>query len=152
MQPGTFDAVLATDVLYDIGWLPSLLRTASACLVDPKIRCSTVDGGGSGAGCGYVCLSHVPRACYNSTTHPPGPDLERHIIDEARHHGFELVDRGIVRPQDCPQPDIPPGALNYVRMSDLQQVGAAIIVFAKTRPFDEKWSQQEQRYSSSHSN
>jgi Lysine methyltransferase len=109
--PSSFDAVLATDVLYDIGMLPALVRTASACLVRG----------------GKFCLSHVPRACYNSKN-PPLDDLEGHIVDQAKRNGFELA--ATLRPRDCQQSTrIPAAALNYVNMGDLDQLGAAIFVF-----------------------
>jgi ribosomal protein L11 methylase PrmA len=112
IKPSSFDAVLATDVLYDIGLLPALLRTASACLVRG----------------GHFCLSHVPRACFNSENQPVD-DLEGHIVDQAERHGFKLA--ATIRPRDCQQSTrIPPSALNYIKMCDLDQVGAAILVFA----------------------
>jgi hypothetical protein len=113
--PSGFDAVLATDVLYDIGLLPALLRTASTCLVRG----------------GHFCLSHVPRACYNSKN-PPVDDLEGYIVHQAERNGFELT--ATIRPRDCQQSTrIPSSALNYVHMCDLDQVGAAIFVFTSIK-------------------
>jgi hypothetical protein len=137
MVPGGFDAVLATDVLYDVETLPSLLETASACLGDaPPPGEGSCDNGVGVVAAGHLCLSHVPRACYTSEN-PPVPDLEAHIVEQARLHGFELF--RAIRPDECPQPPgIPSGALNYVTMRDLQQAGAAILVFRKAAPREDR--------------
>lgn len=120
-----FDVVLATDVLYDIGALPNIFDTAARCL-------PSNEGG-------YFVLSHVPRACYNSQNMPPpnlstdsGRDLEQLIVERAREFGFVL--ETIVRPSDMrqgPSNPLPADALNNVSLQEMDQVGAAILVFRK---------------------
>ena len=107
-----FDTVLATDVLYDIGLLPPLFRTAVDCL----------------GGTGTFVLSHVPRACYSSD-HPPVNNLEDHIIERAREFGFHLTK--LLRPSDLgEEPCRPRDALNAdVSLNEMGQVGAAILIF-----------------------
>jgi predicted nicotinamide N-methyase len=107
-----FDTVLATDVLYDIGLLHPLFRTAVDCLGNK----------------GTFVLSHVPRACYSSD-HPPVNSLEDHIIERAREFGFYLTK--LVRPSDLgEEPCRLHDALNAdVSLKEMGQVGAAILIF-----------------------
>lgn len=114
---GNFQTVLATDVLYDIGLLPKLLKTAHDCLSSSS---SNV----------YFILSHVPRACYNSEN-PPVESLEDLIVDSAKAHGFEL--ERVIRPMhDNSRRELPKDALNYnVSLEELNEIGAAVFVFRK---------------------
>jgi predicted nicotinamide N-methyase len=120
-SPGTFDTVLATDVLYDIGLLPPLFQTAVDCL-----------GGASGRR--TFVLSHVPRACY-STEHPVVDNLETHIVERAKEFGFVL--EKLLRPSDLSRQEDDndvkkqEDALNgSVTLEEMEQVGAAILVFS----------------------
>lgn len=106
----SFDIVVAADVLYDIGLLPALFTSAEQSLVAH----------------GRFILAHVPRACYNSS-HPPVDDLESHIVARAREFGFQLEQ--IVRPKDDYGMD--EAALNFIDGKELQEIGAAILIFEK---------------------
>jgi ribosomal protein L11 methylase PrmA len=112
---GRYDAVFATDVLYDIAALPALLRTASSSLAETFV------------------LSHVPRACHASDVHPPVDDLERHIVATAAEHGFRRVER-LLRPRDHLSTrdwNPPADALNRVTWQEMDDAGAALFVFSK---------------------
>lgn len=183
---GTFDTVLATDVLYDIGILPALFGTASRCLKQPQPQGGDLSTSSSAQLIShplYFVLSHVPRACF-STEHPPPPppvasfgsmpstDLNGDIVDNdtqssdsRRHHshlvedlileraqefGFELYT--IIRPSmirnavEKHEPENStstslqrrreyPDALNTVSLLEMEQVGAAVLVFRKTKNY-----------------
>jgi len=138
----SFDVVLATDVLYDIGLLPALFSTAAACL---KER-------------GVFVLSHVPRACYNSDNPPAqllDPDnsrpftndndialtpLEAFIIRRATSFDFQLLT--IIRPCHLQAKEHElvgsptasarfSDAINAVTLEEMDQVGAAVFVFER---------------------
>jgi hypothetical protein len=109
-----FDTVLAADVLYDIGLLPLLLQTARQCLNSDHL--------------GHFILAHVPRACYNSKN-PPVADLEKFIIRKANDFGFELEQK--LRPSAFSQNEkkFPKDALNDISLQEMDEIGAAIMVF-----------------------
>lgn len=113
-----FDTVLATDVLYDIGLLPLLLQTARQFLNNDHAS--------------HFVLAHVPRACYNSQN-PPVHDLETYIIRTANDSGFELEQ--IIRPLAFSQNEkkIPENALNNLSLLEMDEIGAAVMVFRYQR-------------------
>ena len=116
IQPQYFDAVIAADVIYDIGLLPILLQSAADCL--------RADG--------HLILSHVPRASYN-TNHPPVDSLEQLIILRAKETGFELA--RVMRPDPNAETwTAPCQSLNYMvggSFEDMSDVGASILIFRR---------------------
>lgn len=115
MTTTTYQTVLATDAIYDIGMLPPLFTTAALCL-SSAITSPDVQP--------YFVLSHVPRACYTSEN-PPVEDLELHIIERDKEYGFAL--ERIIRTNDT-KDDIPADALNNTTLSKMYDVGAAILL------------------------
>ncbi len=114
-QKGTFDIILATDVLYDIDLLPPLFETASLLLRQRGGRENGMnnenvhvqDGSDSNKHChesndGIFILSHVPRACFNDNNPPEAiENLEQYIIDHARvNYGLELME--LIKPTSSP--------------------------------------------------
>lgn len=114
-----FDTVLATDVLYDIGVLPSLFHTA-ADLLTGKVSSFREN-------CGIFILCHVPRACYSSDQ-PPVENLEDYIVQRASEFGFQL--KRYIRPLDLGEENRPEHALNNVTIHEMDQIGAGIFVFS----------------------
>jgi hypothetical protein len=112
----TYQTVLATDVLYDIGMLPPLFTTAALCLSSS----ATIDVQP------YFVLAHVPRACYTSEN-PPVEDLELHIIERAKEFGFEL--ERVIRTNSDKNEQLPADALNRTTLAEMHDVGAAILIF-----------------------
>lgn len=148
---GSFDAVVATDVLYEIVMIPPLLVTASRLL---------------GLG-GRFWLSHVPRFYLPRKGGGDGPGddgdeagaaramaLESHIVREAARVGLVLVDE--IRParlaelaaetvasvtttpggaaSSAPSPPGSAGASSYHQfysLGKLQEVRAVVLVFSK---------------------
>ena len=111
-----FDTVVATDVLYDVGLLPALFQTVVDCL------------SGSQNGPGVFVLSHVPRACYSSEN-PPVSNLEEYIVARVKEFGLEL--KQILKPSDLSskEEEKPDDALNDLSLDEMEQLGAAILVF-----------------------
>jgi hypothetical protein len=117
------DIVFATDVLYDIGCLTHLIQTAVDCLTrsssekDCQIKAGT------------FVLSHVPRACYSSK-HLPVTNLESYIVERSKDFGFVLKE--IIRPNHLLRVDEAAAefALNNLSLDEMDQVGAAILVFS----------------------
>lgn len=112
----SFDTVLATDVLYDIEQLEPLLQTTRACL----------------RGCGGTfVLAHVPRACFTAKNHSQcrddGINLQSYIVQQAKELGF-VVHR-ILFPNDLPQQPTPNDAFNQMSLSNMQDIGAVILIF-----------------------
>lgn len=107
----TFDTVLATDVLYDISSLQPMLSTVSGTL---KPR-------------GYLVLAHVPRASLPGEAMVcTAEKLEAYITKEAREHSLEL--RTNIRPRDLCS-NIHNTALNGISFKEMEEAGAAILVF-----------------------
>ena len=85
-------------------------------------------------------LSHVPRACYNSTTAPDAPervDLEGYIVQQVTKNGFWKLKR-IWRPLEFTtsgnwQPPPPSLSKEYLNgktsLQEMQDIGAALLVF-----------------------
>jgi predicted nicotinamide N-methyase len=121
VSPNSFDVVVAADVLYDIGCLSPLLTTAKECLKEG----------------GHFVVSHVPRACFN-TDHPPVESLEEYIVLQAKGYGFQL--ESILRPNDIAastsavhqEAASMKNVLNNVSLHEMQEVGAAVLVFRRT--------------------
>ena len=111
IKAGSFDTVFAADILYDIGMLRAVLKTTKGCLRN--------------GGC--FVLSHVPRACFNSDN-PPVENLEEYIIQQAKQYGLQL--QSILRPRDISrEEEIPVDALNSMTLQEMDDIGAAILVF-----------------------
>ena len=123
-----YDVVFATDVLYDIALLVPLVQTAYQCLCQD----------------GYFILAHVPRACYTST-HPAVTNLNDYIIHcTTTDGGFDLIT--IIHPNDLHYHDtttsssiitnhspFPKDALNSITLQEMQDIGASIFIFQKSR-------------------
>lgn len=109
-----FDTVLATDVLYDVSSLSPILKTASTSL-RPN---------------GHLVMAHVPRVCL------PGKvkigttaAVEDYIFTEANHHSLKLCK--VVRPSDLCEVLLEGTTMNFMSFSEMEDVGAAILVFEK---------------------
>jgi SAM-dependent methyltransferase len=101
----SFDTVLATDVLYDIGAWEPLLKTTNTVLRDH----------------GRLILSHVPRAAL-----PDGDEsssLEDYLIEKAKPYNLHLV--SILRPKDLSSEE------SFEDWEEMEQAGAAILLFEK---------------------
>lgn len=129
------DVVVAADILYDIRMLPAIRTTAVAALQRSQNFSNRVADDDNGGGAPLFFLSHVPRACYNTTTTLDSPemlDLEGYIIRTLGESGA-LVHVDTIRPCDLPasvQEDAPDRCLNAIDRHELQAVGAALLVFA----------------------
>ena len=117
----SFSVILACDILYDIRMLPAIGKSATQAA--RKSSCT-------------FYLSHVPRACYNASTTPDSPeiqDLEGYIVHQITKDGHWRLDR-IWRPQDLPQSWNPPSrCLNHTSLTEMQDMGAALFVFTKSK-------------------
>ena len=117
-HPGSYDTVIATDVLYDISSLEPLMRTASELL---RIG-------------GYFILSHIPRASVDgeeetgSVAVARAEVLESLIVAEGSKHGLYLD--SCFRPSELSL--IWNGiSLNETSFSDMDEIGAAVLSFCK---------------------
>lgn len=109
----SFDVVLATDVLYDISSLKLLLLTVDRVLTEN----------------GHFVLAHIPRASLPGEAKVGSVErLESFIIDQARKFKLEL--ERIVRPRDVCG-DIHYSALNDVSFREMEDAGAAILMFVR---------------------
>jgi ribosomal protein L11 methylase PrmA len=109
----SMDTVVATDILYDIEMLSSILQTTMACLKP----------GGS------FVLSHIPRASCPEH-HQPDENLESFIVQQAELHG--LVLRRLIRPRDVSSfedSQVFSDTLDTTSLRDMEAIGAAILVF-----------------------
>jgi hypothetical protein len=72
-------------------------------------------------------------ACFNED-HPPVKSLEEYIVLEAAGFGFQLDT--IIRPNDMsvPEPTLRKNddVLNNISLHEMQEVGAAVLVFQRT--------------------
>lgn len=150
-----FDTVYATDVLYDITSLPSLLQSVTELLSlssdnnhtynnntdhyyhdEEKMNNTTND-------VKYFILSHVPRACYNEHINPQTmihyyncTTLEDYIIYKFCNESLFQLER-IIRPLDLfsnnnhmiLQNNLPNDALNHISLKEMNEIGAAIFIF-----------------------
>ncbi len=81
----SYDTIIATDVIYDLGAIKPLFETASAYI--------RKDDGCEEGGRGYFVLSHIPRASIDCKSGKSIKDeIELLIVKEALHYGFEQVD------------------------------------------------------------
>lgn len=110
-----FDTVFATDVLYDTSSLKPLLCT---------VRASLKPGG-------FFLMAHVPRASLPGEAMVGAAEkLESFITTETRSYSLEL-DR-IIRPRDLCN-DAYEESLNSISLQEMQDAGAAILVFQARR-------------------
>eukprot|EP00980_Cylindrotheca_fusiformis_P002988 scaffold692_cov118-Cylindrotheca_fusiformis.AAC.10 len=147
LREGSFDCVLATDVIYDVSMIPPLLQTTSSLL-----RWN-----------GHFIVSHVPRFCLpvrqeNETATrisddcAPGPSsccsselpqqkLEIFILEQAKSQSLQLIDT--LRPhqvlknipttkQSGPRDD----SRNTISRQNLQEAHAVLFVFEKVASID----------------
>lgn len=106
-----FETVLATDVLYDISSLCSLLYTVQASL---KVG-------------GYLVLAHVPRASLPGEAKIGSCEkLESFITRKAR--SYNLILNRTIRPSEMCK-DMHEESLNSISFRDMQETGAAILLF-----------------------
>ena len=106
-----FDTVLATDLLYDISSLNPMLRTVARTL-KPN---------------GHLILAHVPRASLPGKAKVgTAEELECYIARQARKHSLEL--KAIIRPGNLCK-DTNDAALNCISFQEMEEAGAAILVF-----------------------
>jgi len=102
LRNGSFDVVLATDVLYDVDLIHPLFSTVSRLLSTEnknENRGESCQGGcddhvDNFKNSGIFILSHIPRACYNDNNPPEAVEnLEKYIVDQAREkYGLYLKD------------------------------------------------------------
>ena len=82
---------------------------------------------------GDFSLATVAPACFDAD-HPPVESLEEYIVTKAAGFGFQL--ETIVRPNDLsvqePASRENDDALNNISLDEMQEVGAAVLVFQRT--------------------
>jgi len=122
-----FDTVLATDVLYDLEFLPPLLSTVRLCLKEG----------------GFFVLAQIPRSNLPDTPDNNLDDeddegdyhskIEKYILDTAS--GFDLQTYAMIRPEDIvmlnriTQTTMEP--LNSASLEEMAEAGAVVLVFRK---------------------
>lgn len=113
-----FDTVLATDVLYDLACLKPLLSTSVQSL-HPS---------------GLFVLAHVPRSCLPEKADSEGDyhaSLEGYIVKTAGEYGLRML--ATIRPGHI-QSSLGDGKvepLNEASLTEMEEAGAAILVFQK---------------------
>jgi hypothetical protein len=78
------------------------------------------------------CCCLFTLACFDED-HPPVESLEDYIVLQAAGFGFQLDT--IIRPTDFTEPTLRKNddVLNNISLHDMQEVGAAVLVFRKER-------------------
>lgn len=149
---GTADTVLAADVIYDIRQVPAIAQTAAALLRDDDD-----DTTSTGSRRRWFYLAHVPRACFtgdvtadtvlgrrgddddDDDSHAAASSLtlEDYIVQQVTTTTTVLRLVRIVRPLDLvtswsePPPEL--DVINDTSLQEMQDVGAALLVFEKTK-------------------
>jgi predicted nicotinamide N-methyase len=106
----TFDTIIGTDVIYDVGVVTSLLSTVEKYLERD----------------GFFVLSHIPRASLPGESKIASTEeMEKYICVEARKYSLRL--RETVRPIDLSKTP-----KEYLKdISSMQEAGAALLLFVR---------------------